>query len=268
MLRRELVLMSMSAEGTGHCRHLLQPRAFDCSHLRDNSVSLHPSSSDHSDAKDSIIISASVANKLDKFQNIGGYIGVSISSSFLLLVAIINSVILYRTIQARKRFLRDSQSFTEEQMATMQEEIASNTCLSRLAKPLFKMIDAPWKLYPLGCVFGLGFDTASSVLLLSLSAIASASLSDHPAELILLPLLFTAGMTAVDSLDGIIMVLAYCQGADALKAEGKGWKKLQFYREHKGEDAEDAQAQQMRTKMATFSSLSIVSLLQRRLNAG
>lgn len=211
-----------------------------------------------SDRRYRIIISASVAKKLDKFQHVGGYIGVSISSAFLLLVAVINSVILYRTIQARKRHSRES-NMTDEEMARMQEDLAPNTCLSRLAKPLFKMIDAPWKLYPLGCVFGLGFDTASSILLLSLSAIASASLSDHPAELILLPLLFTAGMTAVDSMDGIVMCLAYCQGADALNAEGRGWNKLQFYRETKGEDAQEARDQQTRTKMATFSSLSIAS---------
>ena len=196
---------------------------------------------------------------LDKFQNIGGYIGVSVSSSFLILVAIINSVILYRTVQARKRFQQTKDSLTADQISGMQDELASNTCLSRLAKPLFAMIDKPWKLYPLGCVFGLGFDTASSVLLLSLSAIASASLSEHPGELIILPLLFTAGMTAVDSLDGIIMVMAYCQGADAVKEEEKGWKRLKFIKDQEGVlSEEEARNKMMRAKMATFSNLSIV----------
>jgi high-affinity nickel-transport protein len=63
-------------------------------------------------------------------------------------------------------------------------------------------------LYPLGLLFGLGFDTASTVLLLAVSGIASAK-TRRPADLVLLPLGFTAAMTAIDCLDGIVMAWAY-----------------------------------------------------------
>lgn len=67
---------------------------------------------------------------------------------------------------------------------------------------------------------GAGFDTASSILLLSVSATASSALRDRPGELILLPLLFTAGMTAIDTIDGVVMVYAY--SVDALPE--KKWR--------------------------------------------
>lgn len=100
-------------------------------------------------------------------------------------------------------------------------------CLARIGRPLFKFIDAPWKLYPIGVLFGLGFDTASEVLLLGVSATAQQTADTMPiGEIVLLPMLFLAGMTMVDSVDSVIVCHAYVIPSDK-QAKG-GWRGWHF----------------------------------------
>ncbi|WFD41763.1 hypothetical protein MPSI1_000399 [Malassezia psittaci] len=83
---------------------------------------------------------------------------------------------------------------------------------TRLASPLLRAIDQPWKMYPIGILFGLGFDTASTISLLAIAVIASSSLSgssEANGSVILLALLFTAGMTLADTCDAVLMICAY-----------------------------------------------------------
>ena len=81
------------------------------------------------------------------------------------------------------------------------------------------------ELYPIGLCFGLGFDTASSILLISVSAIASASLASQPAQVLIFPFLFTAGMVLVDTLDSVFMLLAYTRAAlESDKATRHSWR--------------------------------------------
>ncbi|KAF9154451.1 hypothetical protein BG015_000925 [Linnemannia schmuckeri] len=79
---------------------------------------------------------------------------------------------------------------------------------SRIFRPLFNLIDRSWKMYPLGVLFGLGFDTATEVGLLSIAA-TSAKSGFPMAVTLILPTLFTAGMSLIDTLDGIFMANAY-----------------------------------------------------------
>ena len=80
--------------------------------------------------------------------------------------------------------------------------------MARIFRPLFRMISRPWHMYPIGILFGLGFDTATEVALLGISA-AAATKGLSVIAMAVFPTLFTAGMTLVDTTDGILMVEAY-----------------------------------------------------------
>jgi high-affinity nickel-transport protein len=101
-------------------------------------------------------------------------------------------------------------------LATVDEEanVAGVGCISRCCPSLFQAIDREWKMYPLGFLFGLGFDTSSEIALLIITASNSVSASDdtfaaHFLRSMILPLLFAAGMSLLDSLDGMMMLWIY-----------------------------------------------------------
>ncbi|KAL4073076.1 high-affinity nickel-transport protein-domain-containing protein [Scleroderma yunnanense] len=153
-----------------------------------------------------IVVSTSVYNKFSGFSNIASVIGPAISGSFLFIVGLANSVILWRIIRRRRRLAR------RETDAQDGDPPNQNMLMMRLLGPLVNFVNRPWKMYPVGFLFGLGFDTASSIALLALSALAQQSdprTRVQPSAVIVLPLLFTTGMTLVDSLDSILMIYSY-----------------------------------------------------------
>lgn len=165
-----------------------------------------------------IAISVNVADNLDGFGDVGGIIGASVSGSFLFLIGCINTVILYRTwrrLQASKKRMAQGE--------VSKDEDASHTdfhgIMTRLAAPILRSVDRPWKLYPIGVLFGLGFDTASSIALLSVTALAQQDSlgGSGTAKVVLLAFLFTAGMTIVDSADSCLMIWAYAPDMSARK---------------------------------------------------
>ncbi len=130
-------------------------------------------------------------------------VGTSISSFFLYLIAALNMVILVSIV----RVFRDLRSgkFNDEEL---EEQLNKRGLMNRLLGGLARKIDTPWKIYPVGVLFGLGFDTATEVALLVLSGTAVAS--GLPFYAILsLPVLFAAGMCLFDTLDGCFMNFAY-----------------------------------------------------------
>ncbi len=137
-----------------------------------------------------------------EFQETGRVIGSSISAFFLLLLAIINFVIfveVYKTFRAAKK----GQAITEE---TLEGFLNSRGLLARLARPLFRMVSRSWQMYPVGFLFGLGFDTATQI------ALYAATLAAQQASvwaIMIFPLLFMAGMCLIDTTDGIVMLGAY-----------------------------------------------------------
>jgi nickel/cobalt transporter (NiCoT) family protein len=155
----------------------------------------------------SIFVALSVAAlqaKFEGFKEIGGVIGTSVSALFLLGISLANIAILvsvYRVFAAVKRGDR----LIEDDLHDM---LARRGLLGRMLRSLFGMMTRSWHMYPLGLLFGLGFDTASEVGLLGISA-AQGSAGLPVWSILVFPALFTAGMSLVDTTDGVLMVNAY-----------------------------------------------------------
>jgi high-affinity nickel-transport protein len=139
----------------------------------------------------SIIVAATanaVAKNVDDFSRIGGIIGTSVSITFLVLIAILNIVCMIGVIKTMRRVKKEG-VYTE---VDIEEYLTNKGALGRFFYPVFKFINASWKMYPLGFLFGLGFDTASEITLLGITAVQGAN--GMPMWLIiLLPLLFASG---------------------------------------------------------------------------
>jgi high-affinity nickel-transport protein len=141
---------------------------------------------------------------LPALQNAGGILGTSVSAAFLLLVAVINCVVLAGILRAF-RSVRRGDGYQAEMLDGM---LASRGIIGRFLRPLFRLVDASWKMYPIGILFGLGFDTATEVGLLGIAAVEAGN--GMPVYGILIfPLLFTAGMSLLDTTDGVLMLGAY-----------------------------------------------------------
>jgi high-affinity nickel-transport protein len=150
------------------------------------------------------LTSLALKDRFDSLENIGGIIGTAVSAFFLLAIAIINLVILaaiWRTFQAVKA----GAAYVDEDLNLI---LAQRGFLGRIFRSLFRLIDHSWQMYFVGFLFGLGFDTATEVGLLGISA-AEASKGLPIWSIVVFPALFTAGMALVDSLDSILMLGAY-----------------------------------------------------------
>ncbi|KAK8158177.1 high-affinity nickel-transport protein-domain-containing protein [Phyllosticta citribraziliensis] len=153
----------------------------------------------------SIVVAATasaVSSKFDSFSRVGGIIGTSVSAAFLILLGILNSYVLYKLIKQLRQAIAMQPG--EEQNF----KITGAGCLFNVLKAMFKLIDRPWKMYPLGVLFGLGFDTSSEIALLGISSIQAAS-GTSIWLILLFPLLFTAGMCLLDTTDGALMMALY-----------------------------------------------------------
>ena len=137
-------------------------------------------------------------------RDIGGVIGTAVSALFLLAIAIINLVIL-ATVYRTFHHVRRGGSYVQEDLDTL---LAGRGLVARVFRPLFGLIRTSWHMYPLGFLFGLGFDTATEIGLLGISA-AEASKGMSMWSILVFPALFTAGMSLVDTTDSILMVGAY-----------------------------------------------------------
>src|SRR5262245_59852818 len=143
-------------------------------------------------------------HRLEDFRAVGGLIGVSVSSAFLLIIAAINVVILVNDYKAFQRVKRGD-SYRADDPDLM---VVPGGQLARIFRRLFRMVRQSWHMYPLGFLFGLGFDTATEIGLLGIAA-AQASNGLPIWSILVFPALFTAGMTLVDTADSILMTGAY-----------------------------------------------------------
>jgi high-affinity nickel-transport protein len=143
-------------------------------------------------------------HRLNAIRNIGGVIGTSVSAFFLFVIAIVNLVILRSIFRAFVR-VRRGEPFVEEDFDLL---LGSRGFLSRLFRPMFRMINRSWQMYPLGVLFGLGFDTATEIGLLGISA-AEASKGLSFWSISVFPILFAAGMSLIDTTDNLLMLSAY-----------------------------------------------------------
>ncbi len=141
--------------------------------------------------------------ELPHWQDIGGVIGTIVSGSFLLLIGLLNAIILF---DLKKVFMNMRKgTYNEEEV---EELLLNRGFIARFTGPLFKFISKSWHVYPLGFLFGLGFDTASEVALLALSAGAAKNILPI-LGILSLPILFAAGMSLMDTADGVFMTNAY-----------------------------------------------------------
>jgi high-affinity nickel-transport protein len=151
-----------------------------------------------------IAIAAIAVSSFDTLKNIGGLVGTAVSAFFLLVIAAINIVIL---VDIYKTF-REVKNGGEFNDFTLDESLNKRGLMGRFFRPLLKMTDRSWKMYPMGVLFGLGFDTATEVGLLGIAAF-TAGKGVPVASILLFPALFTAGMTLMDTTDSVLMLGAY-----------------------------------------------------------
>jgi high-affinity nickel-transport protein len=145
-----------------------------------------------------------VNSRIPGFQNVGGYIGASVSGTFLLLIGLLNLVVLLDILGVFRQMKRGA--YNEQKL----EEVLQNQGLmSRFfLKRVGDRINASWKMYPLGVLFGMGFDTATEIGLLAIAA----GVATHGVPflaIISLPIIFAAGMSLMDTADGAFMSHAY-----------------------------------------------------------
>jgi high-affinity nickel-transport protein len=118
-------------------------------------------------------------------QSVGGYIGTGVSAFFLYLIAAINLIILLGIVRIFREMRQGR--YDEE---TLERKLQERGLLNRLLGPLVRAIRSSWQMYPIGVLFGLGFDTATFAILS-------------------LPILFAGGMSMMDTADGAFMNVAY-----------------------------------------------------------
>lgn len=145
-----------------------------------------------------------VSSALPALKNAGGLIGTSVSAAFLYLIALINILVLWEIFQTFRKVKRGE----EYNDATLDEFLNQRGLMGRFFRPLLRVVDKSWKMYPVGVLFGLGFDTATEVGLLGIAA-SQAGKGLPIIDILIFPLLFTAGMCLLDTTDGILMLGAY-----------------------------------------------------------
>jgi nickel/cobalt transporter (NiCoT) family protein len=143
-------------------------------------------------------------HRVDALRSIGGIIGTLVSTLFLFGIAFANLIVL-RSIYAAFVRVRSGAPYIEEDLDLL---LSGRGFLARLFRPMFAMITRSWHMYPLGLLFGLGFDTATEIGLLGISA-AQASKGLSIWSIMVFPALFAAGMSLIDTTDNILMLGAY-----------------------------------------------------------
>lgn len=161
-----------------------------------------------------IAISSNVYHKIGGVGKVGAIVGDAVSGSFLFIIGLANTIILWRILKRRRQArIREQRRMNGEIVEELEHDPRENNMLMmRIIGPIITFVDRPWKMYPVGVLFGFGFDTASSIALLAVSALArkGADGSSIPgSQVVILPLLFTAGMTLVDSADSVLMLYSY-----------------------------------------------------------
>jgi high-affinity nickel-transport protein len=145
--------------------------------------------------------SASLSNEGSLLRQGASLWGSAISGLFLLIAGALNLPSL-RGMGAALHRARGGAVDTAE----LERHLNSRGVLFRALGPLARLVDAPWKMYPTGLLFGLGLDTAASIGLFAAGALTPGV---PPLAALVLPLLFTAGMTLFDSADGVAMNRIY-----------------------------------------------------------
>jgi nickel/cobalt transporter (NiCoT) family protein len=151
-----------------------------------------------------VLSTRAIAGAIPALQSTGEIIGTAVSGTFLWLIGLINIVIVLGIYRIYRQ-LRSGELNSQQ----LEELLNKRGFLNRYFSPLFKIIKKPWQIYPIGVLFGLGFDTASEVALIAISVGVGVSSTVPIWMILVLPFMFTCGMVLVDTADGITMRMAY-----------------------------------------------------------
>jgi high-affinity nickel-transport protein len=148
-------------------------------------------------------LAGQVADDSSRLQQITGIVGTAVSGVFLYIIAILNLIILLAVLKVFRRMRAGD--FDE---AALEEQLNKRGLMNRILSGATKAVTRPWQMYPIGLLFGLGFDTATEVSLLVLAG-GAAAFSLPWYAVLTLPVLFAAGMSLLDTIDGCFMNFAY-----------------------------------------------------------
>jgi high-affinity nickel-transport protein len=148
-------------------------------------------------------LAGQVENDSSTLQDVTGLVGTAVSGVFLYLIGIINLVVLLGILRVFRQMRAGS--FDEQQL---EEQLNKRGFMNRILGGATKSVTRPWQMYPIGLLFGLGFDTATEVSLLVLAG-GAAAFSLPWYAILTLPILFAAGMSLLDTIDGCFMNFAY-----------------------------------------------------------
>lgn len=155
----------------------------------------------------SALVAATAGAFKDKFNtlsSLGNILGTCVSAGFLLILGLINVIIFFQIYKTFKR-VKETGIYSDEDLSVL---MSKRGFFSRIFRPLFGMIRCSWQMFPIGFLFGLGFDTSTEVAVLGIAAtLALKGVSIW--SIMIFPALFTAGMTTIDTTDGVLMQGAY-----------------------------------------------------------
>ncbi|MGS0741678.1 HoxN/HupN/NixA family nickel/cobalt transporter [Glaciimonas sp. GG7] len=150
------------------------------------------------------VAASALTGPMEEFKLIGGIVGTLVSAFFLILIGVIN-LMVFLSIYKVFQHVRKGGAYVEEDIDLL---LNSRGFLSKLFCPMFAMISRSWHMYPLGFLFGLGFDTATEIALLGIAATqGSGGLPIW--SILVFPVLFAAGMSLIDTLDSTLMLGLY-----------------------------------------------------------
>jgi high-affinity nickel-transport protein len=147
---------------------------------------------------------AVLESRVDAWKDVGGIVSTSVSALFLFLIAAMNIIIL-RGVWRTFNKVRRGEPYDNEDLDLL---LNNRGLLARLFRPMFRLVSNPIWMLPLGLLFGLGFDTATEISLLGISA-SQAAQGVSIWIVLVFPMLFAAGMSLVDTTDGLLMLGAY-----------------------------------------------------------
>ncbi len=150
------------------------------------------------------ITATTIQRKFPQFRQVGGMIGTLVSAGFLFLIALLNMFVLRDVFRAFRK-VKKGGSYNEQ---SLDELMGQRGLMSRVFHPFYRLISRSWHMYPLGFLFGLGFDTATEIGLLGITA-TEATKGLPVWSILIFPALFTAGMSLIDTTDGALMLAAY-----------------------------------------------------------
>ncbi len=153
-----------------------------------------------------VIALRAVRSSISALQNTGAVIGLLVSGIFLMLIGLINVVITLGIYSVFKEVRAGHATMSRDEL---EELLNKRGFMNRFLRPLFKLVREPWQIYPIGVLFGLGFDTATEIAVIVITVTAGVQGAIPIWMILVLPLMFTCGMVLVDTTDGVTMRTAY-----------------------------------------------------------